>query len=221
MQPGRESAVDEMDFLTLEIGHDPRWKLDHLVDAPPDTAGGENAGIAGYAGIGGVDSSGIRAGMPLIDGIVELHAWISAAPGGKGDLFPKVAGLERLGDMLGAPEGQIPVAILLDEVEELVGDAHGVVGILPRYGVIGFAIEIIIKLELQTLGQELLIARQRFEALGHGGHFQLFANLPVYKLFDIGVIEVEADHLGRPTRGATRLDSAGRPIADLEETHQP
>ena len=37
---------------------------------------------------------------------------------------------------------------------------------------------------------------------------------------DIGVIDVDHDHLGRAARGAAGLDRAGRAVADLEEGHQ-
>ncbi len=74
---------------------------------------------------------------------MELQAGIGAGPGGVADLLPQIARLDRLGDFsaLGAPE-QIPVAIGFDRFQELVGDAHGVVGILAGDREIGVRIPI-------------------------------------------------------------------------------
>src|SRR5205085_8268561 len=48
------------------------------------------------ARIARVDPSIDRTGMPLVDGAIELHAGVSAGPGGEGDLLPELAGLEAL-----------------------------------------------------------------------------------------------------------------------------
>ena len=63
----------------------------------------------------------------------------------------------------------------------------------------------------------LLLLGQVLDALGHGGDLQLLADLPVDEHLDVGVIEIEADHLGGPAGGAARLDRAGGAVADLEE----
>ena len=84
-----------------------------------------------------------RAGVPVVDGGVELQARVGAGPGGVADLLPQVAGLQGLGDLagLGAP-GQVPVAVGFDGFQELVGDAHGVVGVLAGDGQIGLAVPV-------------------------------------------------------------------------------
>ena len=81
-----------------------------------------------------------RAGVPVVDGGVELQARIGAGPGGVADLLPQVARLHGLRDLagLGAP-GEIPVAVGFDRLEELVGDAHRVVRVLAGDGEIGLA----------------------------------------------------------------------------------
>ena len=53
-----------------------------------------------------------------------------------------------------------------------------------------------------------------------GGDLLLLDHLPVDELLDVGMIEIENDHLGGAARGAARLDGAGRAVADLEEAHQ-
>src|SRR5271156_1789696 len=81
---GGESAVGDVNFLRVQIRDHAAGEVDHLVDAAPDSAGSQDARVAGDAGIGGVDSAGLGAGVPLIDGVVVLHAGIGAAPGGEG-----------------------------------------------------------------------------------------------------------------------------------------
>ena len=70
---------------------------------------------------------------------------------------------------------------------ELVGDADGVVGVLPADGVVRVAVEV------------ARVAR-RDERLG----LLLLADLPVDEVDDLGVVHVEADHLGGAPRGAAR-----------------
>ena len=57
-------------------------------------------------------AAGRRAGVPLVDGGVELHARIGAGPGGVGDLVPQVAGLDGLGDLAVGAADQVPVAVV-------------------------------------------------------------------------------------------------------------
>ena len=52
-------------------------------------------------------------------------------------------------------------------------------------------------------------------------HLLFLDHLPVDEVLDVGMIGVDDDHLGRTPRGPTRLDGTGRPVADLEEAHQP
>ena len=46
-------------------------------------------------------------------------------------------------------------------------------------------------------------------------------DLPVDELLDVGMVEIEDDHLGGAARGAAGLDRAGGAVADLQEAHQP
>ena len=65
-----------------------------------------------------------RAGVPVVDGGVELHAGIGRGPGGIADLLPQVAGLQRLDDLAVLAGGQVPVAVVLDGAQEIVLDAR-------------------------------------------------------------------------------------------------
>ena len=121
----------------------------------------------------------LRAGVPLVDGVVVLHAGIGAAPGGEGDLVPQIAGLDGLGDFAVGAAGEVPVAVFFDGLEEAVGDADGIVGILPADGHVGFAVEIVIELQAELGGQFLLVLGQMLHPFGHGGDFQFLADFPV------------------------------------------
>ena len=91
----------------------------------------------------------VDAGVPFIDGRLELHAGVCTAPGGQGDLVPEFAGRHRLlrlrfAALLGgvlqlrAPI-QVPRAVFVYRLHERIGDADGVVAVLSTDGVIGFA----------------------------------------------------------------------------------
>src|SRR5690606_35158884 len=48
----------------------------------------------------------------------------------------------------------------------------------------------------------------------------LLANLPIDELLDVRMVDVDDDHLGGASRGATALDRAGGSVPDAEEAHQ-
>ena len=109
------------------------------------------------ARVGGVDPADRRAGVPFVDGGVELHAGIGARPGGEGDLVPQVARLHGLGDLarLGAPV-QIPVAVGLDRLHEVVGHPHRVVAVLAGDGEIGLRVPVGVVDRKFDVGEALL-----------------------------------------------------------------
>src|SRR5204862_2668577 len=110
----------------------------------PDSARCEDACVAGDTWIARVDAAGLGARVPLVDRVVILHARIGAAPRGVGDLIPQLAGLHFLQYLARFDAaGQLPVGVFLDRFEKAIGDAHGVVGVLPADGVIRFAVEIV------------------------------------------------------------------------------
>ena len=83
--------------------------------------------------------AGRRAGVPVVDGGVELHAGIGRRPGGIADLFPEVAGLQRLHHLAVLAGGEVPVAVGLDGAQEIVLERDGVVGVLAGDGEVGLA----------------------------------------------------------------------------------
>ena len=100
--------------------------------------------------------------------------------------------------------GEVPVAVVEHRPDELVADPHRVVGVLAGDGLVGLAVEV----GGVAGGDE-------------GPDLLLLALLPVDELLDVGMVDVEDDHLGGPPGGASRLDGAGRPVADLQEGHHP
>ena len=88
-------------------------------------------------------AAGVRAGVPAVDGRVVLHAGIGAAPRGLGDLAPEVLRAEWVSTTSPVVREMVshwpPV---IGGAHELVGDAHGVVRVLPADRVVGVAVEV-------------------------------------------------------------------------------
>ena len=81
---------------------------------------------------------------------------------------------------------------VLDGPHELVGDPDRVVGVLVLDG------------------GDVVAAEVHVEAgVAQGADLVLLARLGLDELLDVGVVDVEDDHLGRPTGRAARLDGAG------------
>ncbi len=84
------------------------------------------------------------------------------------------------------------VAAVLDRAHELVGDAHRVVGVL-----------------VLDAG-DVLAAEVHVEAgVAQHADLVLLARLGLDELLDVGVVDVEHDHLRRAAGGAAGLDGAG------------
>ena len=115
------------------------------------------------ARVGGVDAAAFGAGMPIVDGGVELQAGIGRGPGGIADLLPQVAGLDALFDAaVGAPH-QFPFAAFQHLLQKVVRQAHGVVGVLARHGEVGFLVPIGVEFREGHLG--IALAGELHDAL--------------------------------------------------------
>ena len=118
------------------------------------------------ARVRGADGAVGRAGVPLVDGAVELHPRIGGGPCGVGDLLPKLlrpqhfAGLRVTlsvgGFHLLRPPVERPVSVRLHGLHELVAHADGVVGVLPGNGLVGFGIPVGVVLVKGDAGVALL-----------------------------------------------------------------
>src|SRR5439155_4159844 len=102
------------------------------------------------ARVAGIDRPVGRAGMPFVDGRVELNAGIGTRPGGISDLVPELASLEALarfgrailstGFFLFRSPIQMPRTVAPYRLHELVRNANGVVAVLSRDSVIGLRV---------------------------------------------------------------------------------
>ena len=174
-------------------------------------------GLDGFAaGSGGEAPVGV-----VFDGFEEVVGDSYGVVGvltGDGDVgFGLVAGVEGweldAGEaLLGELDGALDV-VGGDFVELGFGDGgpEGFVG--ARVGVDG-------SVDIGGLHHVVDVALVELGAGDEGGDLLLFLDFPVDELFDVGVVDVEADHLGSSSRGATRFDSAGRSVTDSEETHE-
>ncbi|OQA37758.1 MAG: hypothetical protein BWY56_00657 [Acidobacteria bacterium ADurb.Bin340] len=184
---GAEVVAEPRDGLAGELGHEHAHFEHHGPEADAvavalqveATIGGEEGAqvqggqIAGRviqehvlgAGIARVDAAILGAGVPVVDGGVELQARIGAGPGGVVHLGPEVPGAEGLGGLAVDAPGELPVAVPLQGPHEGIGHSHGVVGVLASHrgvalaipgGVVGLqvAVEVPLGQTAQTLGQE-------------------------------------------------------------------
>ena len=104
------------------------------------------------ARVRGVDASQFRAGVPVVDRRVVLHAGIRGVPGRFGDAVPQRPRAHRPGDLARGAVGELPLPVGLDGLQERVGDAHRVVGVLARDREVGF------RLPIRVEGRELDVA---------------------------------------------------------------
>ena len=221
------------------------------------------------AGIRRVDAPPCRAGVPGVDGAVELDAGVGRSPGRLRDLVPEPAGVDGLRHLAIGAADQVPGAAGLDLPQEGVGHADRVVGVLARDGEIGLGLPVGVVDAEVDLGEALLgpadravdaglghqrlprlanrVAERRvglgLEAIGAAARVAgiddgveagvqqlrtahqrrdllLLHHLPGDEVLDVGVVDIDDDHLGGAPGGAARLDGAGGAIADLEEAHQ-
>ena len=153
------------------------------------------------AWVGGVDAARVLARVPAVDGGVVLHARIAALPGGLCDLVHDVASTVLLDGSAVLDGAGDEGGVGLDGGHELVGDAHGVVGVLEEDGAVGLGV-----------GTGAVVA-----GLGEGVGLGLFLLLALDEVDDVGMVDVEDDHLGGATSLAAGLDDAGEGVEAAHE----
>jgi hypothetical protein len=147
-----------------------------------------------------VDAARVRERVPRVDGRVVLHARVGTAPGRLRRLTQQVARGQRLDDRAVGARGQVPVLVRLGGLHEGVRDAHGVVRVLV--------------LDRSPVGRvERHVVARRLE----DARLLLLARLAPDELLDVGMIDVEHDHLGCAPRLAARLDRAGGGVGAAHE----
>ena len=151
-----------------------------------------------------VDPRRIRAGVPFVDGGVELHAGVAAHPGAFGDQAHEVARLVGVHHFAARDRLGLPQAIIQHRAHELVGHANGVVRVLEEHRPVGGA------------GERAVVA-----GIDQRPRLLFFLNLAADEVDDVGVLGVEDDHLRRAARLAARLDHARERVEALHERHRP
>ncbi len=196
---GGEHDVDGI-AIGLDVKGACRGDELHQVEAG-EVAGGVVEEHVLRAGIGRVDAAGVLRGVPAVDGGVVLHAGIAALPGGFGDLVHEVAGFVGLdgGAVLDGAGGEF--GVLLPRVHELIVDADGVVGVLEEDGREGFGV-----------GAGAIVASGD-EGVGLGFLF----GFALDEVDDVGMVDVEDDHLGGAAGFAAGLDDAGEGVKAAHE----
>ena len=152
------------------------------------------------ARVGAVDPPGGVRGVPLVDGRVELQTGIGALPRCRRQFTPQIASTNGAHDRAILHRVQVPLGVVDDRLHELVADTYGVVGVLVLDAEAVGAVEIHV---------EAGVAQHTRLAL-------LFGLAP-HELLDVGVVDVEDDHLGGTPSLATALDRAGRRVGAAHE----
>ncbi len=106
-----------------------------------------------------------------------------------------LAGL-AINDVLGPP-----VFVFRGGTHEIIGDAHGVIGVLEKDGAVSVAID-----------------RRVIALLDEHVRFALFLALALDEFHDIRMIDIEDHHLGGATGLAATLDHARESVKALHET---
>ena len=156
------------------------------------------------AGIRRVDARRVLAGVPVVDGGVELHAGIAAEPGGFGDLAHDVARLVGLHRLVALHRIGGELAVGLIGAHELVADAHRVVGVLEEDRRVGLGIRT----------RAVVAGLDQREGLG------FFLGLALDEVHDVRMVHIEDHHLGRAPRLAAGLDHAGKGVEPAHEAQR-
>ena len=137
------------------------------------------------AGIRGVDAAALLAGMPLVDGVIELHSRIATLPCGPGDSVHQVARAVVF-DLFSGFDGQCAeVEVIFDRVHELIAHAHRVVGILIEHRSV--------RRTVRPARSVIAFAHQRLGLL-------VLQQLALDEVHDVGMLDVQDGHLGRTPR---------------------
>ena len=142
--------------------------------------------------------------MPVVDGVVVLNTRVSTSPRRLGNLAEERLSVNGFDDLAGAAGTQSELATIFDRVHELVADAYRVVGVLVLNARDVFATEVHVE-----------------PRIAKNANLLFFLHLGFNELFDVGVVDVEDDHLGGAAGGATALDGSGAGIGATHERHRP
>ena len=151
-------------------------------------------------GLRGILPAGALAGVPLVDGGIELHARVAAEVRALGDLAQERAGVLLLAGFAVDHPLRPPLAALDGGVHEFIAHAHREVFVLIHDRAVGVAVV--------TAVVTLLDERP--------GLF-LLLGLGLDEFLDVGMPVLERIHLRRAARLAAGLYDIGHLVVDLEE----
>ena len=156
------------------------------------------------------DRTIFRAGMPGIDRVVILDTRIGTGPCGMPHLIPQIARLQGLGDLAILAVEQFPIAIGGDSLEERIGDADRVVGILARDAGIGLTIPIGVIGRKFDAGMALTRIIQHALGISIGDrHLLGLADRRRQRLVHLGVIGILFGAIPSLDRGKKRVQLLG------------
>ncbi|CAM5243549.1 hypothetical protein SVIOM342S_06632 [Streptomyces violaceorubidus] len=196
---------DELDDLGEALGVEGLVALAVVLQELHQVERGEVAGRVVQvhvlaARVRAVDAAGLRAGVPGVDGVVVLDAGVGTGPGGLGHLAEERLGVDLLDDLARHAGRQTELAAVLHGLHERVVHPDRVVGVLVLDG------------------RDVVAAQVHVEArVAQGADLLLFLHLGLDEVLDVGVVDVEDDHLGRAAGGAAGLDGAGGGVGAAHE----
>ncbi len=153
------------------------------------------------ARITGVDAGCIFRSVPAVDGGIVLHAGIAAVPGGFGNFLQQVFGFVGVDDAAVHDGSRGKIGVAHYGYHEIVGYTDGVVGVLEEDGAVGIGV-----------GMRSVVTL-RYQ----GVRFRFFFGLALYEIDDIGMVDVQDDHLGGAAGFASGLDYSGEGVETFHE----
>src|SRR5438552_17051234 len=93
------------------------------------------------AWIRGIYAAGGGAGMPRVDGRVELHSGIATCPCRLDDHVEYFTRTVLTGNLAALDKAGLPGAVIQHGTYEIIGRAHRVVGVLKEQRTVGGAVE--------------------------------------------------------------------------------
>ena len=208
--------------LDARIGAQPSC----LADLIPQVAGSQHlAGLGVALLLAGARELGAVVEWPIAVGLDGLHKGIGDADG----VVRVLAGDGQIG--LALPVGVVLVDLefldaLLREIERAldrgVGDAAST-GTTDGLGELRVVARDVARIAFALLRRSEHGVEVTVEHSGAGherSDLGLFDNLPADVLLDVGMVEIERDHLRSAARRATGLDRTSGAVTNLEEAHQ-
>ena len=143
--------------------------------------------------------------MPALDGVLVLHAGITASPCAFSDATHQLARLvRRTGFLWVRHPMRCPVPVFKHRTQKIVGQTNAKIFVLEHHRAVSFAVEV--------TGVTLL---------DQGPGFSLFALLGINEFLDIRVPDFERIHLRRAPGLAAGFHHARNGVVHAQKRHRP